>query len=244
MLRTVIRKLRLIEYYSATRQRTAWTRAAERSLLLTIPLAVAGMLISEALITESILVQQVQGKLTGPRGGPLVAEICDPDLPMWGSEPNPWGEFSIQFVDRRNGWPLASMIIHSTPEVDLDDFTQVGTQRGVTLGADHPAGTAIERALENPRHREALIAWREQDSLEAHRSYVGSIVGVVLWWVLLSFASFVGIGATRYQVMIFKGRRTRRAAGRIARGRSAPCGDDLRGLEFNERCPECGSLIR
>ena len=60
---------------------------------------------------------------------------------------------------------------------------------------------------------------------------------------MLSFALVASVRILQFAAMNLRARRDRGRLQRLATGRCAECGYDLRGLEFNERCPECGQLV-
>ena len=59
----------------------------------------------------------------------------------------------------------------------------------------------------------------------------------------LYFAAAVLIQCTRLLVFLARRQLHFRAQDRLVAGRCGRCGYDLTGLEFNERCPECGELV-
>ena len=61
-------------------------------------------------------------------------------------------------------------------------------------------------------------------------------------WLLLSLLVVVLTPALAIAVAVAEGRRREVEATRRTGGRCHACDYDLRGLEFRDRCPECGSI--
>ncbi len=86
-----------------------------------------------------------------------------------------------------------------------------------------------------------LEQWQLRDPPATH-FWWGWVSSSLIWWALLSI---VGVAVARTLVLFFhlgKGHRASRRQVRLRSGRCATCGYNLQGLEFSERCPECGSL--
>ena len=78
---------------------------------------------------------------------------------------------------------------------------------------------------------------RQRDTL-----VLGWVFGWVLWCVALWIIMLSGIGMTRLFVLTVLAKQQGRRV-KLRRSNKCPhCGYDLRGLEFKERCPECGNL--
>ncbi|MDY7107530.1 MAG: hypothetical protein SYC29_02735 [Planctomycetota bacterium] len=245
MLRRLRQEIRLIGYYSANRPRTGWTRAAEWALVVALILAVPAMLLCEALITRTVLTDQVQGLIVrGGDAGSFVAVVQEEPGKAWWPPGEPYGEFFIEVAQLHRGWPFTTSITREPARLDLNVFAEQGMRRDVQLPADAPLRKALERALaesgeqEKVQRRAAAPAARPPQ-----RTWLGSIVGTAMWWMILTFVAFITIRLMQFATMIMRAQHAARMADRLARGRCPSCGYDLRGLEFNERCPECGTLL-
>ncbi len=262
MLGRIRHQLRLIRYYSASQNRTGWTIAHEVLLLASVILAVPAMLFCEATISRTESAEYLRGTLlftpapgssatgstaAGPVNpgarGTLVAVLEDsPEDP---SRPNSalFGDFLLHIDDFHRGWPFTSTINRQPAKIDLNIYSQPGARENIDLAEDSPERAAIQKALEQDKRSDLLRAWRGQAATEPHRHWRGSFGGTLVWWTMLSFASATMLQITRFCSLFFRARRHNIKADRRARGRCAVCNYNMRGLEFNERCPECGSIV-
>jgi len=244
MFRRIRRKLWLIRYHSATRPRTPWTVARDAALPIALACAVPATFFSEATTIRPTPVASAAGRYTiDPQGVPIAA-IGDWTL-GW-SDLAPVGEWSLEIRDTRRGWPLASRRGHERPSLTINDFTRVDPERDVRLESESPLRLAIETALEREGRNDLLEPWRGGDANapgRARRSWLGTLINVMMWWVILTFAAWAALAVLQ---LVFRARSRKhgdRAAERLASGRCGHCNYDLRGLEFHDRCPECGTLM-
>ena len=100
--------------------------------------------------------------------------------------------------------------------------------------------------LDTPAHRRWLDAWTGTGRAEPRpvltRYWRGTFLGIGCWWLAFMAICAVLVALTWSLTHFSLGRRLDRHQARLAQGRCGYCGYDLRGLEFHERCPECGNL--
>ena len=243
MIRYLRRQLRLIHYYSATRDRTAWTVAAEWALLASILLAVPAMLLAERIVRRAETAEEVTGAISGKPNGPFTVILDQPDARFAHSRWDPYGDFDLTVADVHCGWPFTSAVERRPATLDLNVYVEQTVRRNARLDADDPLRVTIERALSENGETAMLGAWREERWPQLRRHYRGSVGGTLVWWMMLSFVSVAGLHVIRFATIAMSVRRENIKTGRIARGRCPNCGYDMRGLEFNDRCPECGALV-
>lgn len=247
MLRRLRQEIRLIRYYSASRERTAWTRAAEGALVAALVMAVPATLLCEALIARTVLTDQVQGVIV--RGDDdddsFTALVQREPGTAWWPPGEPYGEFFIEVAQVHRGWPFTTSITHEPARLDLNVFAEQGMRKDAQLPAGAPLRMAIEEALVEGGRQEKVQATSPATppAQPPHRAWLGSIVGTAMWWMILTFISFIAIRLMQFATMVAQAQRATVIAKRLARGRCPSCGYDLRGLEFNERCPECGTFL-
>ncbi|MHC5113998.1 MAG: hypothetical protein ACYTGP_06170 [Planctomycetota bacterium] len=248
MLHRLRRKLWYISYHSASRTRTAWTVAREWSLAVTLALAPPAMLLSEGLAVRTTSLRQVSGKIYGHAEGPFISVIDDPEV--WRRVPDlsdipPHGEFTAMLTRSDRGWPFASAHAPIDITLELNLYEEVGSRPDARLAPDEPRRVAMTEALRRAGYDEFVERWIASDAGdEPHeRGWLASVGSTMVWWLMLLLAANAFIVVARAFAIMIDSHRSDRVAVRLAGGRCATCDYDLRGLEYNERCPECGSLI-
>lgn len=238
-------KLRQIRYYSASRERTRWHRASDAMLwlaLLAAPLATVVMNYAVQRRPEPVVLhgQLAEREEDGGREPVPVAWLLDSDLAS-----RPMGRITGSFIvthgERRQGWPFTTRIEPLPPRLTLDIFSEPRSRENVQLAGDDPLRAAIGAALERDGPQRVATAWREGREPAAHVPK-GWLANLVISYVALWAAGTTGVWVLWYLWRLAAGRRAQRAAMAEAEGRCRRCGYDMRGLEFNERCPECGAL--
>ena len=101
---------------------------------------------------------------------------------------------------------------------------------------------AIERSLvDDERGAPFADRWRGGGPERRFR-WLAIGAGALVWWVILYVLAALVILCARAWATARRRQRQDRWSVRRAEGRCAHCGYDLRGIEFSERCPECGHL--
>jgi hypothetical protein len=244
MLKRLARELRMIRYYSANRRRSPWQRVKDALLVLALPLAVPAILMAEQLVQRPVALEEVEGEMSRLDDGSVLAALKQSDTAPWMLPGAPYGEFELELRRTELGWPLTSQQRLEGIQLDLHLFTETKTRRNATLPDDSPVRSAIEAVLREDDHTALLRAWQTPGGAEQQRVWFGSIFGVTLWWIMLTFAMFLVTSVVQFFVMVHRSQRQSRQSRLLAEGKCHVCGYDMRGLEFNERCPECGSLVR
>ncbi|MHC5003264.1 MAG: hypothetical protein ACYTJ0_09080 [Planctomycetota bacterium] len=238
MLRAIRNRLRAIRYYSASQHRTSWHRASDIALWAALVLAWPATWLASYAIHSSGLPLVVQGHFGEQPDGSLIAWMVEPGLEARGRIV---GTFALSLVEHEQGWPFTTRVDPRPPSLDLDIFREPKPRTDVRLAPEDPLRPVIEAALREGAPRRMHQAWVQGD-LPARSVWIGWVTGIMVWWVLLSAAGTGAVWLLAYAWRVHRGRGAARQADRLASGRCARCGYDLRGLEFNERCPECGSL--
>lgn len=245
MLRRVRHKLRMIRYYSAHRPETAWTRAFDRALIVSFFLAFPATWICNTSVMHRAETVSVSGQLLSLDGrimAVILATSAKRSIPM---EAMPLGTFSLRAEDRVRGWPLTTSIERMPARLDLDIVKEPKTRKNAQLPADDPYRAAIELGLDQDGQAEALAARQAfaQSSSITHQHWMSWLIATGVWWLGLMFASWLALGAARIvSIKVMHSMQTRKQRLR-AEGKCHTCGYDMTGLEFNEKCPECGNLV-
>ncbi|MCP3906179.1 MAG: hypothetical protein GY715_21350 [Planctomycetes bacterium] len=248
MLKRLRYKLWSIRYHSASRERTAWTAARDWSLAVSLALAIVALFVSEVFVARTGTVREVRGKVYVADGGPFVAAVDDAAARHLTRDviglPTD-AEFAVLLQRAERGWPFASADAPTRVRLDLNILNEVGTRIDAQLVPDEPRRAAITGALRRAGHDELISQWRAVESGEARprRSWLASLGSIMVWWLMLLAAANIGIILARAGAIMIFSHHADRAAERLARGRCPTCDYDLRGLEYSDRCPECGALV-
>ncbi|MCZ6835538.1 MAG: hypothetical protein O7G85_07170 [Planctomycetota bacterium] len=254
--------LRLIRYYSAPRRRSLLTRFVDVALILAIVMAFpAAWLLNAEVVHETILIER-DGHLSRLPDGGVSASIVDPDTNGLTRDDIPYGEFHLKLVERRQGWPVSSTVMQPRVTLELNLYDQAGSQRDAHLDSESVEYRAILQALEFNRPYEFernminsqsgatsieiyddLVARWNDDGANVNHRILGWIFNTGACWVSLSFLLSGGALTFWVVTLLFLHNNQIRQHDRRIEGLCAQCGYDLCGLDFNERCPECGTVI-
>lgn len=242
MLRRVRNKLRMIRYYSARRQVTVWSRAFDTACIAAIVLALPIAWICNSVVQRQVAVMSITGHVHQLENKSYLAVIDFETGRRTNDFGKPEGNFKIEVIDQRRGWPFPTSIIRRPAKVDLDILSEVES-RG--LAAFDPADE-VHQAIDLELARAGLVdirnAWQLQANQPQH-SWRGWCASGAVWLIMLVGASSILLGLARYSAQILGGKRSLKHRQLRAQGKCVGCGYDMTGLEFNERCPECGSLV-
>lgn len=263
MLRRVRQKLRLIRYYSAPRAHSNWTRAMDIALIASFFLAFPAAWMCDLLIVRKNIAITVGGQLFTQADGAIAALVLNPPKLGTGNvKGDIAGTFALSVEDWQHGWPLTTTVRRQPARLDIDLRREPQPRINAQLAADDPIRRAIAAELEKADLHEALAAWRTPEFTVAPNAAVGAsapnsarepvqvrhqwtsmVMAWGVWWLIFIFASFTTIQSLRLGALIVRARGLTRKAQLRAEGKCLACGYDMTGLEFNERCPECGELV-
>ncbi len=263
MLRPIRQRLRLIRYYSAPRRRTLLTIFVDIALVAAIVLALPTSYLVNTLVRRDVASIELDGHLTRLPDDGVQARILNPNLNQSPRSDVPYGEFHLSLTRTRSGWPASAAISDSRVRVDLNLYDQPNAQKDARLATDDPVYLAITDALEHSGAGTTIIVeaedeaslrsseedyaelkarWRANEAANRHRP-LAWIFNTLAMWALLSILLSALASSLWAVTLIFKNSRTGLAHQRRKEGLCVKCGYDLFGLDFNERCPECGTII-
>jgi hypothetical protein len=247
MISRVRQKLRMIRYYSATPRQTPWTRAMDVALVLTFVLALPSAWLCDAIVRRSETALSASGVFVQQPDGTMAAYLSTPrNSPPMIPADRPAGKFYFRVTDERCGWPLTTSVVRRPAVLDLDILSETKERPNAQLAPDDPLRRVITKALANDGWDDLLMMWgtpEEPASVRTTIHWWRWAAAASLWWIMLTFASAIMIQFTRLCWIVIRKQMLERAARRRAENKCVKCGYDLTGLEFNERCPECGEIV-
>ena len=152
------------------------------------------------------------------------------------------GNFHVIVHDEWRGWPLVTTIIRPPARLDIDIVDEPKVRLDVPRDTADPRQQAIERILEADERFTALEARRQAGPVTT-RQWWAWFPAIGAWWVILFAAAAISIQCLRFGSLWLRGRSAERAYRRRAQNKCAACGYDLTGLDFNDKCPECGAAV-
>lgn len=243
MFRAIRRRIRMIRYYSASRPGTRWSRARDISLVVSIGLAVVAVYLANIAVTRSHARENIYGRVMTTAGGFTKVLLVDEEYRStpWAGNVTPVSEFELKVIVEDRGWPVTTSRVIRAPQLDIKELAAANPKVDVAYDENDATARAIVAALESDE-RSALA--REWMKGQAQRTTLplGWIFGITLWMIMLWIACMIAIVGLRLIVFSISAKKQIQGARHRAQGHCVHCGYDLHGLEFQERCPECGNL--
>lgn len=209
------------------------------ALVLAIPAVIAG----NVLIVRYITIFEQYGRVSISSDGETYATFLESEQSRLGwPDSRPYGEFTLFVVQRDAGFPLTSLRRLLPIQADVTVFRDASVDAAEAMTSGHPMHDAIDPIIEYSGSIALHEAWNKPSGRN-DLFWVSTLLNGVILWFGLYVVALVGISLVR--VGVFFARRHRHVRERTlqAKGRCGSCGYDMRGLEFADRCPECGSLV-
>lgn len=244
LIRSVRQKLRMIDYYAAPRRGSSWSRALDVAILASLVACWPTVWLMQAVTVRSERVVDIQGQILRDGAGRI--EVFMVESGSGGRSPDftrfaPIGNLSLTQERVALGWPLTTKLITQPLTLEVKYFDEATTRRDVQLADDDPLRVAMERSLKFGENEWAIEAWKIRTA--RHDTRLGMWLGAgLLTWVAMCIAAWVVITVAGIGFRTVAGFRSARRRSLRRRNVCPDCGYDLRGLEFSERCPECGVL--
>ena len=243
MIRWLRAKLAHIRYHSATRPSGRWSRAVDLMPVVALLAAwpVAWLLDHSVAIRSST--EQVFGRIIQDDSGALIGEIVeDGDLRQ-----NTGGrlicEFTADFETRAAGLPVHTSVISLPATMTLEIVGEALPRLNVKFDETRVLHVAVAETIDtlpprgNVKHD---IRRTERSRASLGWAWAGNIA---VLWMLLTAIGIALVHTARLLTNAHKRGRYVRHKLRERENKCGHCGYDLTGLEFNERCPECGRLV-
>lgn len=242
MLGRLRHKLRMIRYYSAPRRETVWTRAEDwalvAALLLSLPAAWLADRVAlaprDVITTSGLLLGESEDRLRG-----WVTTEANMRLEPPGRV---FARWSLIVTDVYRGWPVTTSVHRQPAVLNLDVVDEPAPRKNVILPPDSPTRMIIADALRREDQLETLQAWEKSELVARHRwwEWLAAWAG---WWIGLTLTSWFAIRVIKLVTLQVQRSKKIKQYDLRAEGKCAACGYDLTGLEFHDRCPECGTLM-
>ena len=243
MLRWALHHLRMIRYYSATRRRTVWTTAMDIALAGAVGMAWPTVWLADQFYIRTDPTVLVGGKVYQDVGGSFRANLAGDELPFELVRDSVfYANFEFSIASERRGWPFVTSHRRPEPSLEMDVFSTGRSKELVDLPSDSPVRAAIAAALFRGGHAEELEVWRGSIPGADHRIATWAANGII-WTLLLAFGGGTCVSMARLGWLFISAGRHADRRQRYRQGLCTACGYDLRGNQFGERCPECGTLV-
>ncbi len=247
MFRWWRRKLRVIGYYSASREETIWTRLGDVALILSLLLAFPGAWMMDTQIRRTTPSLTLVGLVRYDAGRQLVATVLNEEesLVIPAESGEYWGSFRLVSHEEERGWPLMTSTVILEPEFKLTRAGRQETAAPITAEERERLKEVVQTAIarrNEPAFTELSEHW-QSDRVAVENHLFAWVGGTALWWITLFVVFSVLLMISRFAAIFLTNNRRARERMLLAEGKCAHCGYDLRGLEFSDRCPECGQLL-
>ena len=233
----------MIRYYSATRRRTVWTTAMDVALAGAVTLAWPTAWLADQFYVRTDPTVLLHGKVYQDDGWAFRASLGGNELPFESVRDSVfYANFEFSIASERRGWPFVTSHRRPQPVLEMEIFSTRQSKQRVDLPSESPLRAAIATALFNGGHRDEVEVWRGSIPAARHRIAVWAANGII-WTVLLAFGAGTCVSIARLGWLFISARHRAERRQRRREGLCIACGYDLRGNEFTERCPECGTLV-
>ena len=251
MFRWARRKVRLIRYYSASREQTVWTRAGDVALLLAVVLALPAAYIADRTISENETIHTIGGQVQKSATDTFTASVTKPGERYENevdNEKDLWALYNVNIDQRLHGFPLRTSEMIRMPKVSISrasKFRNAPDNPAFNKAAEQAIIEAVRSSTTKEAQpfveRYAAASDSGSDVVTNHHGWAW-LAATILWSIaLFVMFSFIILVLRIFAILFFR-TQAAKVASRISQGQCPDCGYDLRGLEFSDRCPECGEL--
>lgn len=241
MIARLRRQLRLIRYYSASREETPWTRAADWTLIGSLALALPAVFACNTFVSRAIIVDEHKGMFIRQTDDTR-AELLDGEAPLGGWPTASFGRFDVTIIEVARGWPLITSTRIRPARLNYDMFHEVDARQDTGDEADAHLREAVRAVLQRRGHADAVESLGKSNDAVSWMPPLRWLASTGSWWVFLYALGMVALATARLGAFVYERMKKSRVDHWRKRGLCANCGYDLRGTEFSERCPECGEI--
>lgn len=236
-LRSLRRQLREIEYHSARRPSTRWSRMSDIAFFTAPVLAVAVTVwMHHAAIRSDADELTILRLGTSLHGEPIALIVTESGEPGWPARP--FGEIDLLVLGARTGFPfftrtepgaLRITFARPLPAAPPDPLADPGMRRAATSAIDLAGSMLLQ------------THWHGEARARTHWLAIAGNVGI--WWFVLLLSMTLLIQFARFGTWLVNESRRLRHQQRRSRGKCPSCGYDTRANVWSERCPECGAVL-
>jgi hypothetical protein len=152
------------------------------------------------------------------------------------------GNFTLAVSDDLRGWPLVTTVVRQPAILTIDIVREPRPRTDVVRDATDELQKEIEAALKADARDEAIAAWNLA-APQAKRQWWAWFPAFGAWWIMLFAVAGISIQLLRFGSLWLSRKKLEREHFRRADNKCVKCGYDMTGLEFNEKCPECGAQV-
>jgi len=236
VLGPIRRILQDIDYHSARRERSVWSRANDAWLITSLPVAIGITALLAWMGGRDEMFPLAHGTLVRNFDRQLIAVFARPGEPIASS-----GSFVAGIEVRQRvesaGWPFVVWRKEHRPQILVSDGSE--SRVVVLVGFDEEV-SALRRGLWT---KEPRIAERALNAATADFNYAALSGSIAVAWIAIIPLGLLGIQALSFGCSLVAATGERRRRSRRARGLCPRCGHATRGIEFAPSCPECGELL-
>lgn len=247
MFRRLRNALRTIDYYSAARPRTIWDRLGLAALFVALALGLPVTWLADGLVARVEPVDAVTGRLARVAGtSDLIASVntIEPSLPIPDTRAtSPYAEFTLRLTDATRGWPFPTTVQRAAPTLAVSVYAVSIVVVTGRAEADPAIVAAVDAALALAGDADMHAAWLDPQPGPSQRHWPGWFVNALIYLVALVLGLNLLVQSARFAAWSVRERSRYQQFVRSRRNLCPDCAYDLRGLDFGERCPECGALL-
>ena len=243
-MNSIRRSLRRIDYYSASRDARRWPPGSAAALVIAALLAMPLTWYLGTNFPHTIEYDRKRGLLYQDLDGVINANLTEGQ--GGGNSilnPNSMQLGSFEFILESEGFgrPARTRTVEQPWQLNLDLFSEGAPRVDTRLDPNDPIAVALVDLLRNNQLGTIMVSVDNATVNDRHHLLAWCSNFIVNWIALLVFCLPAAALVHRLSLRAHNSRVRKRKRNQST-GKCLECGYDLRGLEFNERCPECGAL--
>lgn len=243
MLRHLFKRIRRVGYYSADHAATPWSRADDAAFVASLLLAIVATAASGRLYSQPLRDDERVIGVFEHDGTFHHQVLREPATMPNASDPAYRASLTLAMTVTGHGWPATIRESHAIEPAVLSVTGRPAIGSLEDLAPGGPTRSALERGLAelDPVWQAAARATTSQTHTASR--WIGWLLCIGVWWVVALVVVLALLRVARLGMLVADYVMYRTYRKRQEQNLCPTCGYDLRGLEFAERCPECGDLV-